>query len=640
MYPIPSANWPDIRLDTATPPTLTREGRKWFGWGGGRPFLGEHTEAYQRLAARGVRQFHTDATCAEDIYHPELRFWHAPDTFGSKAQEENFARLLKVCPDALLQLRIYAGCPDWWVAAHPGECQVYGDGSDRCTLQRSAVERLPSLASPLWRKELCSAMRRYVRWLIDRGWSKHVSALFVCYGITWEWGILGSDRFPDYSQSAQLYFRDWLREKYLSEESLSRAWGRDLTFASASIPGMDRRMAAGRGRALRPLPDFADVVDYQLCLSDMNADLLLALCEAAREESEGEVLIGTFYGYTLTAREQTEFTGRFGAGGFHGGHHALGRVLRSNSVDFIGSPFSYADRSLGSGLLLEHVPLASLHAHKKAFFDESDLRAYNNREESDVSTISVGQTESLAETLKIFRSAFGQAIVRGKHQWLYELTGWLGRFQENFSDPVLLAEIARLNTLSEELVERDRLPVTEMAFVLDEQSVAWLPLDSREFVEHIYHGSILWGHLGAPFDIILLDDLLELDPAPYRLVVAGCIKSPHALGAFQEWCARHTNTRSLWDGTAEFFPPLDPGALLDAMRGAGVHRYANAPITVWANSSMVFLHNSHEGLYTINFLKGCRGLEVFSGRRFDASCGRMEWPLQAADVALFVIDPV
>ena len=614
------------------------DGERLFGLGAYRPYFPPHLEAYQRLAGVGVRQFQCDTTCAEDIYHPELRFWHGPDDFGSQEQERQFARLLEIEPDALLQLRVFVGCPDWWLDLHPNECQTYADGANRCSLQRTEIERVPSLASKVWRQDICHAMRRYVRWLVERGWSKHVSSLFICYGITWEWGILGSDCFPDYSPNAERYFREWLRTRYGNGAALSASWGRSVEVDQAVIPSKDRRLAAGKGLGRRPVPEFQDVVDHQLCLSDMNADVLLAVAKAAREESAGQVPIGAFYGYTLTAREQTLFTGQYGAGGFQGGHHALGRVLRSPDIDFLASPFTYVNRDLGTGLLFEHVPLASVHAHGKAFFDENDLYTHTNQPIMDdrLSGISVGIARTPEETIRYARLAFMQAIVRGKHSWFTDLTGWIGDIGENYSDPDLLEEIRRLNALGEMLIQRERGAVVELAFVLDEESVAYLSLDNTSFRRCVYEMLPEWGHLATPFDVILLDDLPN--DGRYKLIVPACIKSPQAIARFQAWERAHPGVATWWDGSLDCFPPCDPVAFLPELQLAGVHRYSEASLTVWANASMVGVHNSHEGRFSIVFKQPCRGLEAFSGSAFEAPEGTLEWTFGKCDVVLFVME--
>ena len=120
-----------------------------------------------------------------------------------------FKLVLGECPDALLLLRVYAGAPEWWLDANPRHLQVYADGTTERELQGTVMRRLPSLASPLWRKECVQAMREFVRWLIRSGWSRHVGAFLVSYGITWEWAIPGTDGLPDYSPHAVRYFMPW-----------------------------------------------------------------------------------------------------------------------------------------------------------------------------------------------------------------------------------------------------------------------------------------------------------------------------------------------------------------------------------------------------------------------------------------------
>lgn len=609
--------WANVKVGTdGGVPTLIRDGKPWFGWGANRPIYGDHYEVFERLAKEGLRHFHCDATCAEDMYHPELRFWKAPGVYDGAAQHAHFSRLKAICGDALLQLRVGVYAPDWWLDANPGHCQVYSDGSVVRAFQKAGVRKAPSLASPLWREESCRGMWHFVRWLIDAGWSRRVFAMVICNGITWEWGLLGSDGFLDYSEHARRYYRDYVRRKYGDN--------REVT-----IPSPERRAMAGGYSGLRPLPEFHDVVDHQQSLSEMNVDLLLDLAAAAKQASARQVLVGTFYGYTLTAREQTPFTGMYGAGGFVGGHHAFGRVLRSADIDMLGSPFSYANRDLGTGLIYEHVALASVQAHGKLFSEENDLYAYNNRQETDdrAVSISVGFTDTLEETIQIFRVAFAQAIVRGKHQWLSELTGWIGPFQENFSDPDLRAEIRRLNLAAEDLVAMDRSPVAEFAFVLDEKSIAHLTLDNKQFAEEAYKASVWWGHTGAPFELILLEDLLEQRDSRYRMIVPICLAAPGALDSAKQWAA----SRGVPIGSSP-----DPAGLLGAMARCGVHRYVHDTSTVWANRSMLFVHVNEAGPRTIHLRSPSRGYELFTGRAYSAEEGQCSWDFGARDSALFI----
>jgi len=628
--------WPRVRVGSDNGiPTLYLNDAPWYGMAAERPYLEDHFEVFERMAGIGINHFQCDATCAEDIYHPQLRFWTGPGTYDPAAQDKLLRKLVEIQPDAIFTLRLSVNAPDWWLEAHPGECQVYADGTNERELQRAGRRKLPSLGSSLWREEAAEALTRYIVWLVESGWSKRVCAMFLCNGITWEWGLLGTDGLPDYSTSGESYFRKYLGETYRTDAALSTAWGRTVSISSAKIPSAGRRMEPFGTGGIRPVPDYQDVIDHQQSISAMNADFLLSMAATAKKCSEGKLLIGAFYGYTLTAREQTEFTGTFGPGGFFGGHHELSRVLRSPAIDYLASPFNYADRSLGKGLLLEHSPLASIRLHGKVFWDENDLWAYNNPPIPGhvPSVLSVGYTSSLHETVLMYRRAWASAIVRGKHQWLTELTGWLGTFNENFSDPTLLEEIKRMKNASDGLLMLNREQVTEVAYVVDERSIAYLSADHKEFLSKVYDGTVRWAQLGAPFDILLLDDLLEGD-LDYRLVIPGCVKSPEALERFSEW-KKKTSGAVLWDGNVSWYPPEDTGILAEAYDSAGVHRYIDRG-TAWANGSMLFLHVQEGGKQCIRFRRPVTGCEFFSGIEIESATGEVGWIFEKNGVALFL----
>ena len=213
-----------------------------------------------------------------------------------------------------------------------------------------AETSIPGLS--LWREEAAGALAQYIAWLVESGWSKRVCGMLLCNGITWEWGLAGTDGLLDYSAGGVNYFRNYLGEKYKTDEAISTAWGRTVSISSAKIPSASRRMEPFGAGGIRPVPEYQDVIDHQQSISAMNADFLLSLAAKAKECSQGKLIVGAFYGYTLTAREQTEFTGTFGAGGFFGGHHELSRCSGLPISIYLASPFNYADRSLGKGSLL------------------------------------------------------------------------------------------------------------------------------------------------------------------------------------------------------------------------------------------------------------------------------------------------
>jgi len=481
-----------------------------------RPVHDQPLTPYRELYAQGVRLFQIDATFSDDLFHPDLRAWKAPDVFDYSYQENYWRRLLEIGPEARFCLRVSAASPSWWDQQHRGELQRYADGSLKAEFQRTRRHTLPSLASLVWREAACGAFRRFLIWLEDSGWSERIWGLFLAYGITWEWGILGTDRFPDYSPCMQRRFREWLRENYRDETDLRRCWGNpDVTFESAEIPSQNARQA-GSGD-LRTFPRDRAAADFQNCLSDVNCDYLLALGGIVRQVAGSRYRLGAFYGYTLTAREHTAFTARYGAGGLAGGHHAFGKFLRSGLFDFNASPYAYADRTLGQGCLIQHFPRASCQNHGLHIYEENDLRTVLVAGLADDRTISIGQAKDLQETLQYQKWALAQALCHGTSYWWTELSGWIGPYRPNYDHPEILRELSRARQTLAERASEARAEPAEIALIIDERSIAALSLGSKLFKREVYDQLAAWSWSGAPFDVWLAEDINAGTARPIKL---------------------------------------------------------------------------------------------------------------------------
>jgi len=399
-----------------------------------RPGPVTYTDIYGKLYREGLRLVHLDATCGDDYYSPELRAWHGDGKFDYTVQADGWKRLIEVGPDFRFCLRVYVGSPAWWDDAHPTELQRYADGSSTREFPHTARTSVPSLASEVWRRDSCLAIARFLDWLQWSGWSQRVWGIFPCFGITWEWGILGTDGMPDYSEPMQRRFRAWLNEHYGDVDRLRAAWGdSSISFDSANIPDADSRFR-GDGD-LRQYPRDRASFDYQRCLSDANVELLNAYGEAIRAHSGDRYHVGAFYGYTLTAREHSFLMGRMGSGGLMGGHHSLARYEDGGVFDFIASPYAYSNRNLEDGVIMPHFPHAGTQARGLHGYEENDLHTFTNWMTINL-PISVGQTGELRRSILHQRLAFASAVCRGASYWLTEITDSrrLGVEISNYSD--------------------------------------------------------------------------------------------------------------------------------------------------------------------------------------------------------------
>ena len=578
---------------------------------------------FNRMAGIGVPFFQINATASANLYDDSPDVWLAPGHYDYATQEAGWRRVLADKPDTKLCLRIFLGSPQWWDDANPDELQRSADGSTRFNLRHTPRQTVPSVASEKWRAAHADCLCRFLEWLKTSGWSERIWGFLVCAGITYEWGLFGAEDFPDTSTPMLRRFRAYLSETYADESALRSAWNdATVTFATAEIPSRTAR-EAGEGN-LRVFPRDRAAYDFQRCLSVANAEWLVDSCRILRTHGEAHYQIGTFYGYTLTAREGTGPSTRVGAGGFTGGQHALAQVLRANVLDYIASPYAYGERDLGIGTLVPHFPWSSVRHHGVRCYLENDVWAFTNpRGKNDF--MSVGQTTTREDSLLHQRLAFATALCRDESLWWFDITDSQknGIEVSNYSDPAIHDELTRQFTAFNRLAAHRGNDTAQIALVIDEVGKDALKLDSKLFLNEVYHAMETWSWCGAPFDVWLSSDVTAETMARYRLVY---LFAP-ALPAAEQTRLRDdlvSPDRTLWlaPGTELAGAPaalrqpcadLTPQDLASIAARAGVHLYGTAPLQVWASENLVTVHTRDAGTRRLSFPGTGPWREVFDG---------------------------
>ncbi len=578
---------------------------------------------FARMAGLGVNLVQVYATPTADIYDPGTAVWLGPDDYDYATQESGWRRLLEINPDTRLCLRIFLGSPQWWDDAHPDELQRGAAGNTALNLRHAPRQTIPSVASEKWRADCGRALLHFLNWLKTSGWSDRIWGFMVCAGITYEWGLLGGEDLPDASAPMLKRFRAYLRETYADEAALRAAWADpSVTFSTAAIPSRAAR-ESGDGD-LRVFPRDRAAFDFQRCLSVANAESLLDSCRIIREHGEPHYQIGTFYGYTLTTREGTGWSVRVGAGGFNGGHHALGLVLKAGVLDFIASPYAYGQRDLGTGTLVPHFPWSSVRHHGVQSYMENDVWAFTNPR-VETGAMSVGQTTTREDSILHQRLAWATALCRDESLWWFDLTHSkaLGREVSNYSDPAIHDELARQFAAFPRLAAHRGKNTAQIALVIDEAGKDALKLDSKLFLHEVYHALESWSWCGAPFDVWLSSDVTAETMARYRLVY---LFAP-ALPAAEQTRLRNALVapdRTLWlapgtelaGASAALRQPCagrTPSELAAIATRAGVHLYGTAPLQVWASENLVTIHTRDAGTRRLAFPGAGPWREVFDG---------------------------
>jgi hypothetical protein len=441
------------------------------------------------------------------------REWAGPGTnpahpFDFSTVEARFGRVLEADPLALFHLRVYleTGHNDWWEKAYPQECEVTSDG--RLNGQ--------SFASLVWRQQVKEFLRAYSGHVERIGLSHHILAYQVGTGHTGEWVKGESSMYwpcGDYSEPMRRHFRAWLRRKYRDDvSSLRTAWASPgASFESAEVPGAGAQLQAKKYSFRDPARE-RDVIDYYECLAELCADCLIDFCRTVKETTHGRKLVGAFYGYLLELAWNGGFFRERPDSDYstyqRSGHLGLAKVLRSRHVDFLVSPYSYGFRGIG-GDGPSMLPAESVRLHGKLCLIEDDTRTH-----ADPGDPNYGRAADLSESTAILRRNFAGVIARSQGIW------WAAWKVDTLKEPAFLPLLKAFQKLGSFALALDRRPGSEIALLIDDESFFYQSSRNSLDLPLIFQQR-LWGmpRLGAPFDVYLLQDVLEGRLPPYKLFI-------------------------------------------------------------------------------------------------------------------------
>jgi hypothetical protein len=223
-------------------------------------------------------------------------------------------------PDAHFLWRVAFAPVGKWQAEYPEAVIRFADGSVGG----------PSVCADRWwqlAKEQLVALVKLVEQEEEGG---ATLGYHLDYG---EWFLPESGGY-DTSEAALQAFREWLRRQYKGDSVVLRAcwFNGEVSFSTATIPPFQPSLPHGRVKHFYHPRREGRWIDYHRFLSDITARRILGLAQAVKEASQGRALVGAPYGYVLEWKHP------------HAGHYALSQLLRSEFIDFLSAPLSYASR--------------------------------------------------------------------------------------------------------------------------------------------------------------------------------------------------------------------------------------------------------------------------------------------------------
>ena len=391
----------------------------------------------RQAAAVGIHLF------SSVIYLP-FKNAYGDRSFG--ATDALLQQMLAADPDAFILPRLQCVPTNFWARTHPDQLARYADGSEgdaslaSAEFWADAVDALDALITHL-SDPATPGGDRVIGFHLDRG----------------EWFYDAAAGF-DLSEPNKIAFQNWLHVKYQFPYALRAAWfDGSVTFEDAEIPSSPGAAAKSGEQPLYSAPRDGRWPDFALFASELVADVVAGLAGAVKTLSEGRLLVGVSYGYTL------EFATRSDSG-----HLALGRLLDCPDVDILAGPGSYTGRGVGSPGAFG-APIDSVGLRGKLWLVEDDTKTFLAGE--DTPDTYNPKIVGGAETQAAHERQFGAALAhRAGVTWM-DLwgQGWLNHAE-------IWQELGRLRDQAARLdhVSRQSRPAPDVIMLTDESSLAFL----------------------------------------------------------------------------------------------------------------------------------------------------------------------
>ncbi len=345
-------------------------------------------------------------------------------------------KILDACPDAQIIPRVNICMPQWWLDENPGDVNIRPDG----TVCRE------SFYSRKWRRDAAQMLRDFIRYVNTTGYASHIIGYQIAGGNTEEW--FHFDLNAGYCRNAETGFKAYL-EQYCPE------------IQYRGLPDISKLSQKTICHGDEYLARYLEYASYAV------ADAITFFARIAKEETGNNVVVGSFYGYSLEVTAPLH------------GTHALKILLNDPNIDFICSPNSYFGNRAADCDWTEMYPADSVRLHGKMCFQECDIRTHLtvHLNEKDPSTdpqhllnapIWDG-LDSKEQAMANVRKSFCRQLIKGNGLWWFDMWGgW-------FADEDMMKEMKRFREIyTQSLSDSDRTSKSEAAVFVDESAYKYM----------------------------------------------------------------------------------------------------------------------------------------------------------------------
>ena len=443
-------------------------------------------------------------------------------TLDYEAFDDAIISLLNASVDGYVMVNFGMFAPSWWMKENPDEV-VYSMDLNGKKLQQEGV----SFSSEKWMNLAGECLQKLIEHMKTQKYYNRVFGLRITAGQTYEFMNYGAGAkyMPDYSGASEKGFRKYLEEKYKDIETVKKVYGNDklTSFEDITIPTLVERGQATYTTLLSPNYDMWKI-DYNNYLTSKSADCLLYWAKIAKEASEFKKIVGAYYGYMWT----------FGSyDGASSTHTALIRILESEYIDFIASPYNYNEKVFGMSSTFMSMA-DTVQAYGKVYILEEDNRTYNTDGFSGVSwdaswDYQVGECHTPQDTIYQFRRDFANNFVNGTGFWHYDMYGgWV-------DDDQMYEAMAREKTIySNAYYFDDTSYLNDVAVFVDDNTYTYYSVDTTYNTPYILNSVMLMeqrenlNRMGVGYDTYTMSSITSGKVKPHKVNI---FLSPYEINA-------------------------------------------------------------------------------------------------------------
>ena len=596
------------------------------------------TPYYRESAQAGIHLFCFPAYLGDRGINPTSGIgpfrpsvWKGENSYDFSSIEKDFETLLEADPLAQVIIRLHLDPPQWWEREHPDGCCQLPDGT---TFRQC-------FASPVWREATAEALRAFLDWVQQSSYARHLIGLHVAAGGTEEWFYHRRGDFHDLNPARTAAFRAWLRATYHdSADELRAAWRNDdVDFDSAAPADLN----AGSPKTWRSPNDSQPVVDTFRFHSQTIVDDIAHFCRIVKQESNGRLLTGAFYGYHYFVNDPRS------------GHFALGKLLQCPHLDYLSSPNAY-HRVMGEDWP-PMVALASVARHGKLWLAENDTRTFKTTLLKDQAPeicppgyyndgVWLGPA-SAEESVAMLRKNTARMLAGGYGGWWFDMWGgW-------FSDPRLTTVLQRTQELGQLALQHDVPAMKPQVCVVVDEELSYLDASCGVLTATIIQNRYSLGRSGAPYDLYLRSDLGAIQAEPYRAVwLMGLVELTAEEDQILEEC-RSAGSTTIWtrpslttlqrpDRSQESFEgkvTWSPAELRQVWKSAGAHVYLDTDDVLYAGRGWLSVHTVIGGNRTLQLPFAARIEDAFEPKVLSKSARSLNLDLPPNSTTLLHVTP-